>query len=174
MLDGSTLRSDAATAETLATVAKCLSFPAALAKLNTAFGEDMFGDWLVKEVTSRGLPYEDYRKRGLPHDFVINGYRVQCKSGAGKNGRIDCTPVRPYAGSGGVRRYPIALVDVMAVCFLSSREVFFIPTDKFRCPKHKGMVRGGFIKRKFSEWKLAWHVLDGSPGAHSPQLQLFP
>jgi hypothetical protein len=173
MFDGTALRSDSATAATIAAFAKCLSSPSALSKLNTAFGEDMFGNWLVEESARRGLNCEDFRKKGLAHDFVINGYRVQCKCGAGKKSRIDCTPVRPYAANPTVRRYPICLVDVMAICFLDSFEVFIVPTSEFTCPKHDGMVRGSFLKSKFCQWKDAWHVIDGTPGKHPSQLQLF-
>jgi hypothetical protein len=173
MFDGSALRSDGATASTIAAFAKCLSSPSALAKLNTAFGEDMFGDWLADESGRRGLVCEDFRKKGLAHDFVINGHRIQCKCGAGTKGRITCTPVRPYAANPTIRRYPIHLIDVMAICFLGTFEVFIVPTASFECPKHKGMVRGSFIKSKFGEWKDAWHVIDGTPGKHPSQLRLF-
>lgn len=173
MIDGLALRSDAATANAIAAFAKCISDPAALAKLNTAFGEDRFGDWLLGEATKRSLRWEDVRKRGLPYDLVINGHRVQAKCGAGKTGRLDCSPVRAYAANRNVRRYPLSAIDVMAVCLLSSFEVFLIPTDRFRCPKHAGMVRGSFCRKRFGEWKDAWHVLDGAPGPEPVQLMLF-
>lgn len=171
----SALRPNSDAGAIISFVGRCMSNPSAIEKLNAAFGEDMFADWLIKESESRSLLIEDCRKSQLPYDFVINGRRVQAKCGEGKGGYVDCRPTAAYKSRQDVRRYPDSAIDVMAIGIISSLEFFLVPTESFRCPKHPGFLRNGFSSKKYPEYKDAWHVLTGEKGSQPAQMQLlFP
>lgn len=169
----SALRPNSDAGAIISLVGKCMSNPSALEKLNAAFGEDMFSDWLIQEAANRSLLTEDCRKSQLPYDFVINGHRVQAKCRAGKGGYVDCRPVAAYKSRQGVRRYPASAIDVMAIGIISSLEFFLVPAESFRCPKYPGFLRNSFSSKKYPEYKDAWHVLTGEKGSQPAQMPLL-
>lgn len=115
----------------------------------------------VRRAEERG--YKAYRVGGHnPHDAVVGGLRVQCKSKEfDEQGRVRIAK--------GQHKYRRGDWDVLALDFRGT--LYLIPEDRLRS-------RGGTLltvirPRLYRQWIDAWRVFDGIAVSHDPQQSLF-
>lgn len=146
--------------------------PDSIGKIYTAIGGVVFEEWIKSAAQEDGLSFEDCSRFQLPYDFIVNGHRVQAKSSGTKSNSIDVRPKIQVAGSK-VRRYKLDSFDILAVHLAYHDEIYFIPVSQFHCNEFEGMVKGGFLRDRCTQWLDAWHVIRGEKGPHAVQKTLF-
>ena len=120
-----------------------------------------FESSFVQRANDRG--YKARRVDGhKPHDAVVAGMRVQCKSKEfDEHGRVRIAK--------GQHKYKRGDWDVLALEFRGT--LYLIPESRLR-------TRGGTLltvirPRLYRQWIDAWHVFDGQEGNCAPEQVLF-
>lgn len=148
-----------------------LDRPDAAGRLMTAMGGFLFEDWLEQTANDYGFSCENVSAERLPYDLVINGHRIQAKSSASQDGRVDVRPVRPKVGST-VRRYLESDFDILAVHLAAYGEKYLVPVSHFKCTQFQGMISGTFTRNQSVAWRDAWNVVSDAPGTVMQQQQM--
>lgn len=115
----------------------------------------------VRQARDRG--HKAFRVRGhRPHDVVVDGLRVQCKSKQfDEQGRVRVAK--------GQHKYKRGDWDVLALDYRGT--LYLIPERLLRTPR--GTLLTVIRPRFFKRWVDAWHVFDGSKAVLSEQQTLF-
>lgn len=121
--------------------------------------------WIVEEARRRGMPASVCSGQ-YPHDAVICGLRVQCKTKS--HCKRDGVEIRNSRGS-----YRVGDWDVLALRY--DGDDYLIPAEVLA--NHKtGTLRNRLWPYRFAGFIDAWHVFDSSDQEHpviEKQMQMF-
>lgn len=115
----------------------------------------------VQRAQQRG--YKAHRVSGhRPHDAVVAGLRVQCKSKEfDEHGRVRIAK--------GQHKYSQGDWDVLALDFRGT--LYLIPENRLRASG--GTLLTVIRPQKFRKWVDAWHVFDGDHAAVDEEQGIF-
>jgi len=112
-----------------------------------------------------GFQVVDHSAKGMPHDLLVNGFRVQCKNRS-KHGH-NSHGVNLFKNS--QKRYRVSDVDFFVIRFC--RKCFVIPSQLIA--DRDGLVISWVRLTDKKHFIDAWHQLDGHAVPVQTQMSLF-